>query len=152
MTVYTVISSGGEWDSYWTATEGCFMTYELAQEYVDKRKKLIKKIQGDEEEFDKMLEAFCYEINKDGRQENGYYFNVYRDSFEDWITKLETYKERNETIGNFFKNFDRNYIKQMHVFYMEDCMLNDHCRACNFNFYIKPMHVITSLSEISENV
>jgi hypothetical protein len=146
MTVFLVEVYGGKSDDHWNYTEGCFNSAELAEEYIEKKKKLIKRIQGDEEEFSKLFNTFCDEIDTDGEP----YFNVYGASFEDFINKLETYKDRNEVIGNFLTMFNRQYIKQMHKFFMDDCMLGNSMKSCNIEFYVRPLHVNTSLLEVSE--
>ena len=148
MTVFLVEVYGGQFDDHWNYIEGCFNSEELAEEYIEKRKNLIKRIQGDEEEFSKLFNAFCDEIDEDGEP----YFNVYGASFEDFINKLETYKERNTVINEFLNKFERNYIKHMHEFYMDECMLGNSLKNCNISFYITPMHICTSLIEISKNL
>ena len=148
MTVYNVIASGGEYDSYWSCTECCFDSKELADEYVVKRKEFIKRIQNDEEKFSKMFNAFGDEIDTDGKP----YFNVYGASFEDFINKLETYKDRNNVIYDFLNTNNRNYIKQLHKFYMDECMLGNSMRNCRISLCVVPMHVNTSLLEVSDKL
>lgn len=146
MTVYNVESMGGEFEDWWHVTEECFATKELAESYIEERKKLIKRLQGDEKIFADLFNAFCDEIDADGKP----YFNVYGATFEDFINKLETYKDRNEVIANFLTMFNKQYIKQMHKFFMDECMLGNSMKSCNIEFYVRPLHVNTSLLEVSE--
>lgn len=147
MTVYIVNCSGGDYDYYWTAIEGCFQSYELAKEYIEKRENVIKSMQENVDDFYDMFYEFIEEISKDGRP----YFNAYGDSADEVVNKMETYTERNEKIGNFFKKFDKNHIKQMYVFFVKSNMFEG-TRSCNIKFSITPLHVITSLNEISEKI
>lgn len=146
MTVFIVERSGGSYDDWWVTMECCFSSKELAEEYIEKKKNLIKRIQGDEEEFCKLFNAFCDEIDIDGPP----YFDVYRASFEDFINKLETYKERNTIISGFLNKFERNYIKHMHEFYMDECMLGNSLKSCNICFSVIPMYVNNSILEVSK--
>ena len=147
MTVYIVNCSGGDYDYYWTAIEGCFQSYDLAKEYVEKRETLIKSMKENANEFDDIFNEFIEEISKDGSP----YFNAYGDSAYEVVTKLESYMDRNEKIGNFFKKFDKKYITQMYVFFVKGKMF-DPTRSCDIKFNITPLHVITSLHEISEKI
>lgn len=137
MTIFLVECSGGEYEDCWNVVEKCFSSKELADEYIEKRKKLIKKIQNDEEKFNKLFNAFCDEIDADGKP----YFNIYGATFEDFIKKLETYKERNTVICDFLNTFNKQYIEHLHKFYMDDCMLGNSMKNCHINFYVVPMHV-----------
>jgi hypothetical protein len=137
MTIFLVECSGGEYEDCWNVVEKCFSSKELADEYIEKRKKLIKQIQNDEEKFNKLFNAFCDEIDTDGKP----YFNIYGATFEDFINKLETYKERNTVICDFLNTFNRQYIEHLHKFYMDECMLGNSMKNCRINFYIVPMHV-----------
>ena len=44
MTIFLVECSGGEYEDCWNVVEKCFSSKKLADEYVEKRKKLIKEI------------------------------------------------------------------------------------------------------------
>lgn len=147
MTVYIVNISGGNYDYYWTAIEGCFHSYELAKEYIEKRENVIKSMKENVNDFYDIFYEFIEEVYKFG----GSYFNVYGDSADEVVNKMETYTERNEKIGNFFKKFDKNHIKQMYSFFVKSNMFEEN-RSCNIKFSITPLHVITSLNEVSEKI
>ena len=51
MTVYNVQVSGGEYEDYWSYVDECFDNKELADEYVERKKALHKKIEAKENEF-----------------------------------------------------------------------------------------------------
>lgn len=148
MTVYNVNVSGGEYEDHWSYVDECFATKELADEYVEKKKALHKKIEANENEFNKLFSEFCDEIDADGKP----YFNAYGDSFENFINKLESYKERNETIRAFLEAYDRTFIRQMHEWFIRDCMLGDRCRSCDIRYNVIPMNVVTSILEVSEKL
>lgn len=148
MTIYNVQVSGGEYDDYWCYIDECFASKDLADEYVEKKKALHKKIESKENEFNKMFNEFCNEIDADGRP----YFNAYGDSFEDFINKLESYKERNETIRTFLETYDRKFIRQMHEWFISECMLGASCRSCSIRYDVIPMHVVTSILDVSEKI
>lgn len=141
MTIYLVECSGGEWEDYWHGVEKCFLSKDLADEYIEKKKNIIKNVQNKEKEFNEMLDAFCDEISADSMPECGHYFDVYGASFEDFIIKLETYKERNTVINNFFNTFDKEFIKKMHKWFITNNMLYNSCRSCNIDYWVRPMHV-----------
>lgn len=148
MTVYNVQVSGGEYDDHWNYIDECFASKELADEYVEKKKALHKKIEEKENEFNTLFCEFCNEIDIDGRP----YFNAYSNSFEDFINKLESYKERNETIRTFLESYDRTFIRHMHEWFINDCMLGNRCRSCYIRYNVIPMNVNTSILEVSEKL
>ena len=148
MTVFNVEVSGGEYEDVWSYIEVCFVSKPLADEYVEKKKQLNKNVEAKENEFNKLFDEFCNEIDADGKP----YFNAYGNSFEDFINKLESYKERNETIRTFLDMYDRTFIRHMHDWFIRDCMLGNSCRSCNIRYNVIPMHVVTSLLEVSEKL
>jgi hypothetical protein len=148
MTVYNVQVSGGEYEDHWSYIDECFVSKELADEYVEKKKALHKKIEEKENEFNKLFGEFCNEIDSDGKP----YFNAYGDSFEDFINKLESYKERNKTIHTFLETYDRTFIRHMHEWFIRDCMLGSRTSSCNISYNVIPMHVVTSILEVSEKI
>jgi hypothetical protein len=148
MIVYNVQVSGGEYEDHWSYIAECFVSKQLADEYVEKKKALHKKIEEKENEFNKLFGEFCNEIDADGKP----YFNAYGGSFEDFIRKLESYKERNETIHTFLETYDRTFIRQMHEWFIGECMLGSKSCSCNISYNVIPMQVVTSMLEISEKI
>lgn len=140
MTIFLVECSGGEYDDSWSCIEDCFASKELADEYIRTKKNINKNVQSKKEEFNRMFDAFCEEIFADGMPECGYYFDVYGASFEDFIKKIESYKERNSIIKDFFIKFNMEFIKQMYDWYITNDMRSA-TRSCNINYWVHPMHV-----------
>ncbi len=148
MTVFNVVITGGEYEEYWAYIDVCCASKQLADEYVEKKKQLNKKIEAKEDEFNKLFNEFCNEIDADGKP----YFNAYGESFENFMNKLESYKERNETIRAFLEAYDITFIRHLHDWFIRDCMLGNSCRSCNIRYNVIPMHVVNSLLEVSENL
>ena len=140
MTIFLVECSGGEYDDSWYCIEDCFASKELADECIRTKKNINKNVQSKKEEFNRMFDTFCEEISADGMPECGYYFDVYGASFEDFIKKIESYKERNSIIKDFFIKFNMEFIKQMYDWYITNDMRSA-TRSCNINYWVHPMHV-----------
>lgn len=151
MTVYLVECSGGQYEDWWQSNEGIFSSKELADEFIVKRKQLFKQLDNDHEVFNRMFDALCDEIDREGPDKDGVYFNPYGPEFDSFINKLESYKSKNEVIRNFLEGFSKQYVYSLYDWYIGESMhmgLNYN----NVSFSVIPMHVNNSLLEVSDKL